>query len=777
MLTSHRSPHSLFWRILIAAWLVFLMDSCTVVRKYPPNTPFVYKTNINVIGNFTNEQRKELQAGLANQLDDSMLARRLDRLVVSVLRHPPVFDTASADKSVEFMRYFLNSLGYFQDSISYSREVKPQADQYRTYVTFDIKPGRIVRLDSISYTLKDSGLQALNNAHLGQALIKKGDPFAQGPIAAERDRLTELFRNNGYLRFSSDEIYGLWDTLDISLLQPRLDPFEQLEVWQQLRERRENPTANLEMRLKPLTDSSKLWKYYVGNISVFPNYTLDTVGVQRYENTVKDIQVIQHGFEFKPKIFPANIYLKRGELYNQRRYLRTLNRFNNLGTWRVVNIDQIPRKGQDTVDFVIRLTPAKKYSFTTNLEGSVNQSPISGNLLGIGINAGIQNRNFARAANLANTNLRYGVELGANEISQFIQTQQISLNHTISIPRFLFPEFGFVERFKERFRGNIRSLFSLTAANTERRLLYNLTTINGGWGYEFQRRRWLLNIRLPNIEYSYLQQRDSLTKLIAQNPSLRNIFTDGFIASVVANFTLTGGNNRALNVLRANVEESGLATGMIRNSFLDRHLYRFIKGDVEVARLIKFTKSSIALRAFAGVGYEFGFTRDPSKQNNLPFFKQYFSGGPNSMRAWQLRRLGPGSTIQPFTGPNSIPDRYGDVQIEVNAEYRFPVAKPLGIPVNGALFTDIGNVWFLKKSAGSEEQVFKLSRLPQDIAIGVGAGLRIDLSFFVIRFDYAYKVKDPSPDLQYASYQNKFFAYPFFKGDQFQLGINYPFIF
>lgn len=777
MSTSHRSPHTLFWKFLVAAWLIFLMDSCTVVRKYPEQQPFVYKTNINVIGNFTNEHRKELEAGLTNQLDDSMQARKLDRLVVSVLRHPPVFDSASADKTVEFMRYYLNSLGYFQDSITYSREIKPKGDQYRTFVTFDVKPGKIVRLDSISYTLKDSALQALNNAHLDQALIKKGDPFAQGMIAAERDRITELFRNNGYLRFSSDEIYGLWDTLDISLLQPRLDPFEQLEVWQQLRKRRENPTANLEMRLKPLTDSSKLWKYYVGNITVYPNYTIDTLNGQRHEETVKDVQIIQHGYEFKSKIFPSNIYLKRGDLYNQRRYLRTLNRFNNLGTWRVVNIDQVPRKGQDTVDFVIRLTPAKKYSFTTNLEGSVNQSPISGNLLGIGINAGIQNRNFSRAANLANTNIRYGVELGANEISQFIQTQQISLSHNISIPRFLFPEFGFVEKFKERFRGNIRSLFSFNAANTERRLLYNLTTINGGWGYEFQRRRWLLTVRLPNIEYSYLQQRDSLTRLIEQNPSLRNIFTDGFISSVVANYTLTGGNKRALNVLRANIEESGLLTGMIRNSFLDKHLYRFVKLDVEVARLIKFTKSSVALRAFAGVGYEFDFTRDPAKRNNLPFFKQYFSGGPNSMRAWQLRRLGPGSTVQPFTGANSIPDRYGDVQIEVNAEYRFPVAKPLGIPVNGALFTDIGNVWFLKKAAGTEEQVFKLSRLPHDIAIGVGAGLRIDLSFFVIRFDYAYKVKDPSPDARNASYQNKFFAYPFFKGDQFQLGINYPFIF
>ncbi len=775
MLTGQSFHHSIHSKALFAGFLLLMLASCTIVRKYPRDKSFVYQTNINVNGNFSNEQRQELIAGLAGQLDDSIKARRLDRLFWKVLKNPPVYDSSNADKSIVFMHYYLNSLGYFRDTITYRSEVRQKAaDQYATYVDFDVKPGKLVRLDSVGYNFRDSALQALALAHTGQAIIKKGDAFAQGPISAERDRLTELFRNNGYLRFNSDDIYGLWDTLDISLLQPSLDPFEQLEVLQKLRERRENPTANLEMRLRPNLDSVKLWKYYVGDITIYPHYTIDTLGIGWRKSTKGHITILQQGNKFRPKIFPPNVYLRHGELYNQRRYLRTLNRFNSLGTWRIVNIDQVPRKGVDTVDFVIRMTPAKKYSFTTNLEGSINQSAISGNLLGIGVNAGIQNRNFARAANLANTNARYGVELGANEISQFIQTQQVSLSHNIYIPRLVFPEFRFVEKFKDAFRGNIRSIFSLSAANTERRLLYNLTTINGGWGYEFQRRRWLLTVKIPNIEYSYLKQRDSLIRLINNNPSLRNIFTDGFISSVVGNFTLTGGKGRILNVLRANMEESGLLTGLIRNSFLDKHLYRFIKVDAEVARLIKFTRSSIALRAFTGVGYEFDFTRNPQKRNNLPFFKQYFSGGPNSMRAWQLRRLGPGSSIQPFT---SVPDRYGDVQIELNAEYRFPIGKPLGIPVNGAFFTDMGNVWFLKSAAGAPNEIFRFSRLPQDIAIGAGAGLRIDFSFFVIRFDYAYKVKDPSPDPQFATYQNKFFAYPFFKGDQFQLGIGYPFIF
>ncbi len=766
---------SLVLRSFLSLYVIVLLASCTIVKKYQPNKPFVYKTNINLIGNFTNDQRQELVAGLEGQLDDSMVARKVDKLLWSVMKNPAVYDSTVADHSIQFMKALLNSLGYFNDSIYYTSQVKfEKPDQYRTTVNFFVRPGKVVRLDTISYTLKDSTLQYITDSAKGQAYIKKGDPFAKVPISVELDRLTDLYRNTGYIRFTRDELVGLWDTLDASLLEPSLDPFEQLEVLQRLRERRENPTASLEIRLKTF-DSTKLRKYYMGNVTVYPDYNTDTIGRKAVETTVEGIKVIQYHHLFKPKIFPPNIYLPRDSLYRQRRYTRTINRLNLLGTWRLVTIDQVIRKDQDTVDFFVRLTPAKKYSFNTNLEGSINQSAISGNLFGIGVNVGVQNRNFARGANQANTNMRYGIELGASNNQQFIQSQQVSLSHNIYFPRFIFiPGLNPV---KENLRDNWRTVFSFNAARTERRLFYNLSTINGSWGYEYARRKVLLTFKIPNIEYAFLVKKDSLRKLIVQNPSLNNIFTDGFVSSVITNFTLSGGRTNSLNILKANFEESGLLTGMIRNEFLDTQLYRFVKMDAELAKLFRRPKSSIALRFFAGVGYEFNSTRNPLKQNSLPFFKQYFSGGPNSMRAWSLRRLGPGSTIKEFLGAGNFPDRYGDMQLEGNAEYRFPIGKPFGIKLNGALFVDAGNVWLIKSAAGTEDEVFRFDKLGRDVAIGAGGGLRVDFNFFVIRFDYAYKVKDPSPAPADAALQNKWFGYSFFKGDQFQLGIGYPFIF
>jgi outer membrane protein insertion porin family len=788
MLSGKPLNYKTYLKAIAAGILLVAFHSCKVVKEYPEGKPFVYKTNIKLTGNFSKEEKKNLVNGLEEQLDDSLEVRWLQKLVWQVLKKPPVYDSSNADKSIIFMRGLLKSLGYFSDSIYFTTKIDSSGKtQLRTTVDFYVRPGKLVHLDTVVYNFPQPvEFQKLADSTKGDAFVKKGDPFAKNIISAELDRLTEIYRNNGYLRFNRDELIGLWDTLDVSLLQPTLDPFEQLEILQKLQARRNNPSANLEIRLRN-ADSSRLVKYYIGNTTIYPDYTADTIGLVPQIKVVEGITVIQHHNRFKPKIFPPNIYLVHDSLYRQRRYLRTLAKFNSLSTWRLVNITPLPRKNQDTVDFLIRLTPARKYSFSTNIEGSINQSAISGNLFGLGLNLGMVNRNYSKGANIQNMNLRYGIEFGNSGSSQFIQSQQTSFTHSILFPRPIIPRLPNIFNIKlvpADMRDNIRSLFSFNASNTERRLLYNLTTISGAWGYELQRRNWLLTVKVPNIEYSYLFKRDSLNKLIVDNPSLKNIFTDGFISSLIFNATKswgraaptpTGRKTTTLNVLRGNLEYSPFIVGLFRNSFFDRELYRFVKLDVEYARLIRYVKSSIALRIFAGAGYELNSTRNEEKRNNLPFFKQYFSGGPNSMRAWGLRRLGPGSSIKLY---EDFPDRYGDIQLEANAEYRFPIGRPFGVNLNGAVFTDIGNVWFMKKATDRPpEEVFKLSRLGKDIAVGAGAGLRVDLSFFVIRFDYSYKVKDPSPDPSHAAIQNKWFGYSFFDGDQFQLGINYPFIF
>jgi|CXWL01.1.fsa_nt_gi outer membrane translocation and assembly module TamA len=772
MLPRQPSSHSTLRNFIIGGLWLLVATSCTIVKNYPANKPFVYKTNINITGNITSDTAAEIASRLKGQLDDSMRARSVSKVFWSVMKNPPVYDNSNAEKSVVYMRALLNSMGYFKDSISYDTTVNiVKGDQYQTTVTFDVKPGKVVRIDSFSYNIKHRELQNIALVNQTDALVKKGNPFAKIAISSELDRLVDLYRDSGYLRFGRDLLIGLWDTLDVSLLRPTFDPLEQLEILQKLKERRDNPTANLEVRLKPGFDTSKLTKYFVGNITVYPDFGPDTLGHTRKEEMVNGIKVIYHRWMFKPKIFPQNIYFRHGDQYNQKRYYKTIDRFNSLGAWRLVSIEPLARKNQDTADFTIRLTPAKKYSFTANIEGSSNTSAVSGNLFGIGVNVGMQNHNFARSAIIANTNIRYGIEVSD---SSFVQTQQFSVSHNIYFPK-LVPRMKFIP---ERFRKNIRTSLSFNAGNTERKDLFNLSTLNGSWGYELQSKNSLFSLRLLNIEYSYLKRRQGLLDLIDSNPSLKNIFTDGLISSIIAGVTINGNKNKTLNIFRANAEMSGLLASLIHSNFFDDNLYRFIKVDAELIKKISFTKSALVLRLFTGVGYEFNSTVNPAKRNNLPFFKQYFSGGPNSMRAWGLRKLGPGSTIKNFKdSANRVPERYGDIQLETNIEYRFPAFTISGVKVGAALFSDIGNVWFLKKVTDRpDREVFNFNRLGKDLAVGVGMGFRVDFSFFVIRLDYSYKAKDPSPSVTNKDFQNKWFSYKRSQGQQFQLGMSYPFI-
>jgi hypothetical protein len=762
---------------ILAGMLLIIISSCGVVPKnYPIQKPFVFKYNVVVEGNFKAEQKNDLESRLSNQLDDSIRVRTARKLIYRginrpVLNKPPLYDSNNADKSILYMRALLVSLGYFKDTITYKTFIDTvEKNQYRTTINFKVKPGKLVTIDSFRYNFKNEELQKIALDNQQGSYIKKGGPFAKSTISVEMDRLVDIYRNKGYLRFGREDMIGQWDTLDISLLQATLDPFEEIEILQKLKERKQDLKANLEIKLKPGYDSSKLRKYFIGNVTVYPDYDEDSTQLKKKEVIINGVKIIYNRKIFKPGIFPENIYLVHDSLYAQRNYFKTINRFNLLGSWRLVNIEQIARKDQDTVDIKIKLTPARKYSFTSNLEGSNNQNAVSGNLFGLSVNFGLQNRNFARSAIQSNTNIRFGVELSDKN---FVQSRQFIVSHNFYFPRVI-PNLKFI---KGSVKESFRTSFAFNFGSTARKDLYNLTTINGSWGYEFRLKKSLINLRLPNIEYSFLKPKQNLLNLFDNNPAIRNIFTDGFISSINAGISTTGGKNKNQNLFRSNMELAGFPASFIKNSkFLDSNLYQYLKLDAEFSRKIVFRKSALALHFFAGMGYEFNSTVNPKKKNNLPFFKQYFSGGPNSMRAWGLRKLGPGSTVKNFTDSAGYFERYGDVQLETNIEWRFPLFIISDIKVNGALFTDIGNIWFLKKQAQYPEEVFNFNRLGKDIAVGVGGGLRIDFSFFVARLDYSYKAKNPSPALKDAASQNKWFHNIQLFNGQFQLGISYPFI-
>ncbi len=788
--------------------LILLLSLCsgcftTTVKNYPPRTPFVFQTNIHVLSDSLGpDARKELEAELAQQLHDSVRVRSvakaigwdnailgiIPRFFYEVVQAPTVYDSMYAGQSVQFMETLLNTEGYNRDSIRFSTRIEQKQDslQQRAILDFYVYPGRVTKLDSIAYRLNadtvglSAGMkQALDtlqkivlDSSLSQPLIKRGDAFSKYKLASERDRLADFFRNNGYMRFSEEEFLIVWDTVGVELLRPTIDPIEQAELLQRLAERRNNPVADVEFRLRENPDSTRIIRYYVGNINVYPDYKADTVSRFRFTDTVKGYIIRANEQLFKNKIFPDYIFFEPGKLYRQSDYLKTQSKFNSLGAWQLVSIDQQPRPGQDTADFTIRLTPARKYAFNTTFEVSRNQGNLTfaqGNLIGLGLSFGVQNRNFARGANQSTTNFRFGTELNAT-LKDLIQTRQLTISHTINIPR-LVP--GFMRQFNRSKENMVNSIFALNGGLTQRRNYFDLTTVNASWGYQFGWRNKIFGIRFPNIEYNYLIRGDSLNKLIASNASYQYIFNTGLIVSVLGNYSIAGSRENVTSLASFSAELSGIP-GAFKGKIFGTNLYRFIKLDAEYRRTRKLFRNAFAWRVFGGVGYSMPSSSLDNFNRFLPFFREYFAGGPNSMRAWSIRRLGPGSAIRSFL-PTDAPDRFGDIRLEGNAEYRIHLANYKGIGVNTVLFVDMGNVWFLRNNPDFPGGEFPRSfdKFWKDLAIGTGTGLRLDFGFLKVRLDYAYKVKDPTPETLEA--QNKWFYKWKPLDGQLQLGIDYPF--
>jgi hypothetical protein len=337
-------PQNSLTASIAVAVIVILLASCKVIPiNYPKDKPFVFETNIKLEGNFTKEQRDALITQLKTQLDDSLRAKTTYKLISlrfkkgyaginrPVLENPPVFDSASADRSVLFMKALLNKFGYLRNAITYEDTVIVKGDsnsrQLRTTVNFYVRPNQLFRIDSVSHVINNNELQALTDASKSKTLLKKGDPFAQQLVSEELNRLVELYRENGYLKFSFEELSGVWDTLNLAILRPTIDPFD-IQMLEELRRRRDSPTTDIEIRLRPGYNVDKLKKYFVGNTTIYPDFNiLDSAGKTPTRFVYdSNFTFITYRNLFRKKFIAQNIYFRRGDLYNERRFVRTINR-------------------------------------------------------------------------------------------------------------------------------------------------------------------------------------------------------------------------------------------------------------------------------------------------------------------------------------------------------------------------------------------------------------------------------------------------------------------
>lgn len=739
----------------------------TVVKNFPIDTPFVYNNKLAIKGNLSKDEKKRLLTALENYWDDSLQAKRVQQfLFFYKLKDPPIYDTTNISRTVTFMNGYLNSQGYYYARYSdssyvteYRRLHGNRTTQKQTTVEITIEPGKNMQVDSLYYNLTDTNLQRLALSKSKESPLKKGSSYSKEAVASELDHLVTLYRQNGYYQLTRDHLIAEGDTTDKALLQLTVDPFELAGRLAAAAERRKrNPTIDIGIyqrgdyyrrfyRDSSIIDTANLKQYYIGNLYYFPetktteipDSLMSAAGFTAQERKAFTMYYKEGTFVDRP--IRDHNYLRRGTLYNEDQYYKTVNNLSSIGAWARVDSRSVIRG--DSIDFYMFMVPAVRQNITYDLEASYNTGDVIGasnSLFGIASSVTYRHRNLFKRAIQSATSLRGGVELNLdnNNNGNILQTTQVSASQRFVIPRFVAP-FKIKNSYK---LDNIQTVFNINAAYTNRKAYYELRSLVTGWGYEWKKKNHLWSYKPLNIELYALDTLAGLREAFLTNPLLRTAFNTGSVVSQQLSYSVSYADRKSPsinNYLRFGLEEAGFLLGRFKD--MQDRIYQYIKFDGEYKRTIPFRKTTLAMRAYGGIGYSYSDVKRFGQ--TLPFFKQFIAGGPNSMRAWGLRQLGLGSSLLSDTS-SSFRDRYGDMQLEANFEYRYPLATISTVRINGALFTDMGNIWNIKKNPDNPNSEINLKRFAHDIAIAVGTGIRLDFNYFLIRLDFGIKLKDPA---------------------------------
>jgi outer membrane protein insertion porin family len=807
--------------LFIVSITVLLLPGCvttktkysgiTTVRKYQKNIPFVFKNNIHLsVSDANKDEKSSIKSKLNTQLDDSAKVNVKDKFfVLHSISNPPAFETNAVAQSASNMMTALRYLGYYNPQVTYSFDtvIKKNGDQKRVIIDYDVVSGKRTLVDTLAYLFDKPELEQLAISTKKESLLQPNSPITKSAVQVETNRLVNLYRNNGFYKFTADEIRVTGDTTIAALTNVSEDPFEQLRLLAEANLKRNKPTIRLGVQLNPSPDSSNLLKYYINNIYVLPDYAPGEVYTDSslQSMTFRNFILKYRRKLYRTNVLRSNLAMKRGDVFKQDDYFKTINNFYKVGVWESPNIDIIERKDTNLLDMVVKLIPLKRYGFEGNIELSYsannatnNLSATSGNLLGVSGNLSVTDRNLAKSAIRMTNSVKVGMEFNTshrNSSGTFVNSSEITYSNSLLFPKFIFP-------FANWNNKNLitRQSFINTNVSLIKRIdFFNQQIFNTGFGFNLSKKEnHLWSWKILNFDYRRLYNRSALfDSTLAQNPFLRYSFNTALVMGMSLSYNSVHANPKnpkLVSTLKTNLEESGVPYGLLKDrsknaqngNFFNKYLKEFVKADVEYTYTINHAKSAIAFRAFAGVGIPIS-----KSDTTLPFFKQYFGGGPNSMRGWPVRGIGVGGQSLAAYNNRLFNDRTGDIQLEGNTEYRFNVA-PLfsnAILFKMAFFADVGNVWNFKNTrpdGGVDTTQFKFQNLYKQLGVASGVGFRFDFNYFLLRFDVGFRFKRPDvikndgwqiPDINLTnlfgtSRANKKWRYENFNAT---IGIDYPF--
>lgn len=668
-------------------------------------------------------------------------------------RPPVLFEQVSVTRTLRLMENRLHNLGFFDASVSY--EVGRKDGKATVAYTVFLRPSYV--LDELHPLRGEDSLSVLINRSLDASLIRARQPYRLETLKKERERINQVLKRQGYFYFHPDFLIFRADTT-VGGRQVKL--FTALKA--------DNPPQ------------SSL-AYRIRNVYVYADYLLAGDGEETERDTLEvreGLYVFDKEKQFKPEMLSNAIFLRRGEFYNVEEHDRTLNHLLGLGVFKFVNIrfeeallDSLP-----ALDVRLLLTPSEKKALNAEILGVAR----SNHFAGPGLNVNFSNRNALGGAEQLRFSTNVSVETLIARNQNPANSVETGLEGELIYPRFVIP-------FKISRSAPIllpRTIFSVGFDFLSRTDAFNLSSLRLKYGYSWNQ-KITSSHRLSPVVLNWFRLgkvSDNASLVSLEGALLRRGLFEQFI--IGSEYSLTYNSQlreKRTNdwYLNLNVDVSGnLARGVFSllgarqdaggsYEILGRAFSQYVRSDMDVRWYHQINRRQrLATRFMIGAGVPFG------NSETLPYVKRFNIGGSNSIRAFQPRSVGPGA----YLPPDSLQGRFnihqsGEIKFELNLEYRFDISRFL----KGALFVDAGNVWRLKEDPLVPGGQFHLDRFYEQIAVGTGTGLRIDVNFFLLRLDFAFPLVVPWKDgFSLQPFQ------PFRKAWRrqnlvFNLGIGYPF--
>ena len=676
-----------------------------------------------------------------------------NRMLRRLGQAPVLLDTTLVEHSAGQIKTYMNKNGFYNSVESYRIDTSRHRKAKVIYTPHQGTPYRIAR---ISYDFQDEFLGPVIRQDSAASLLRVGGILSENTLEAERSRIATLLKDQGYYSFSVNNISFVADST-IGNHEVNLRMIVKQEV------------VRYDEQGRPVLENNAI--YRIRDIYIDPDYD-PTVAVanNRYAERLDTVEyrglniLYNEQPRVRKRILRQVVSLYPNYLYSAAEVQKTYDNIMRLGYFRSASVVFTPVAESGTEDnlvtFIggddstalsattsekyldchIQCTPALRQSYKVELEGTT-----SSNFYGLKATLGYQNRNLFRGVELFEANVSGGYE--------FMRTKgkkgsfEVGGSVSMSFPRFITP-FP-VDRYHQMV--NPRTRFELSI-NAQRRPYYNRTISGANFGYSWSNRHYssfvLRPVDLNLIKMGYID--DAFFNSIG-NPYVQNSYQSQLVAGISGSY-MYNNQLRSLNsdinslLVRFNWETAGnLISGLTHlfshpvtgedyyNLFGIRYA-QYFRLDASVSnKLMLGARSSIVYRLYAGGGLSYG------NSSTIPFDRLFYSGGSNSMRGWVARTLGPGTV--PVANRTDYPRQVGNLKLEANLEMRFPV---WGI-LHGAVFFDLGNVWFLRaRESENPDGVFRFNRFYRQLGFNTGLGARFDLSFVVLRLDWGIKLHDPN---------------------------------